>query len=177
MIPLFQGIAAFYAVLFLGAALGKLDGWRRWTATSYRLLPGHRVAARRVRVLIPAAEGAAATLAFVSPAVGLAACGGLLVFFAAVVAALSRRAAGEDCGCFGALMPDKLGPGLAVRDLAFALPALAAAVYATGAGVPALDGIAVVLALFVGLMAIVLAEFSRTIGFAELRPAGKVDAE
>lgn len=172
-------VAGAYAVLLLAAAVGKLDGWRRWSTTSYRLLPQRRVLARRVRVMVPLTEAAVALLTFVRPSYGLIACGGLFLAFAAAVSVLGRNAAGEDCGCFGALLPSEIGTALVMRNLGLAAPAAALGGLTISRQIAPFDGPEIVLAMLIGILVVLFAEFSRSIGFSALVPVsfGKAEEE
>lgn len=119
-----QIAAAAYGLLFLGAALGKFDGWTEWVE-AVRRFPLVEALRKPVAVLVLSAEALVAVLAVSAPAIGLAASATLLAVFGGLVLALRKRLAGQECNCFGAAMPSEIGLRLAARD--FVLAAVAAA--------------------------------------------------
>ena len=118
------------ALLFLAAALGKLDSWEQWSRLTSEI-PAPVVLRRAVRVVVPAVECVVVVLCFAWPAVGLASGTAVLAVFALAVWLLARRLSGRECGCFGAIAPATIGPRLAVRNAALAIVA-AAGWYAAG---------------------------------------------
>lgn len=113
-------LAAVTGVLFLIAAVGKVDAWPEWTELS-RKLSGHRSIAAGIAFGLPLAEGAVAVTCVVEPRLGLAAAAALLAALACGVLIAHRRAGAAACNCFGAIAPGELGPRLALRNGALAL--------------------------------------------------------
>jgi hypothetical protein len=154
--------AAAYGVLFILAAVSKLDSWTNWSATAAALF-GDRRLAQAVRFATPAIEAVVGGLALIVPGAGLVASAALLALFAATALVKARHHAGYACNCFGALMPSRVGYGLAVRNLAMLAPAVVVLVFASAADArpqpleaPALLVLVVAVALF-----LVLSEYVR----------------
>lgn len=108
------------ALVFLAAALGKVDSWGPWSRLSEQI-PGPPLLRRVVLFAVPGTETVIAVLNFVWPIAGLAAGTVALAVLAVAVALLARRLAGRECNCFGAIAPATIGPRLAMRNVALAL--------------------------------------------------------
>src|SRR5947207_5190741 len=161
MQALLELTAAALGVLLLVAALGKLDSWSRWSATVTTLVPGHPAVARALRSVLPVAEAVIGTLCFARAVLGLACGAALLLVLAAGVAWLTPQQAGADCGCFGALMPSKIGRALALRDAAVGVVVGLAAVEGIRAGIEPLRPLEIVVAGLVGVHVVLLGELRR----------------
>ncbi len=162
MQPVVQLVAASLAAMLLAAALSKLNGRARWALTTTALFPNRLRLGRVVRVLIPAVELAAALAILFKPAFGLTLAALLLLVFAVGVFWLTPEQRGTECGCFGALMPSRVGRTLGFRNLLLAAAAAAAAVAALREGVPAFRVVEVLLLLLVGIhVVVVVAELAR----------------
>lgn len=122
-----QFLTAVFLLLVLAASLGKVDSWLAWTSTVSRIFPSNVAVQRFVRLGVPLTEAILVLLIIVRPVLGLAGAGLLLLLFATGVALLSLRQQGEPCRCFGALMPTRITPALAARNLVLGLLALGAA--------------------------------------------------
>lgn len=107
-------------LVFLAAALGKLDGWGEWSRLTEEI-PGPAVLGHSVRFAVPAVESAIVVLSFASPTVGLAAGAAVLACFAVAVWLLAPRLSGRECNCFGAIAPARIGPHLAGRNMVLAV--------------------------------------------------------
>lgn len=157
-----QTLAALMGIVLLVAAFGKLDAWRAWRKKT-RAWFGSRVAATLARRLLPISEVVVAILCFVRPSVGLVAAAALLSLFAGGSAYLTVRHAGEDCGCFGALMPSRIGWALVVRNGAAAATAGGAAALALRHHVAAVDWRELMVTAFVGVLVLTSTEFNQMI--------------
>lgn len=119
-----KGLADFAAgacaLLFLAAALGKLDRWEAWSGLCAQI-PGPPKLGRVVQSLVPIIEGAIVILCFVQPTIGLAAGAVVLAGFAIAVGLLARRLGGEECNCFGVVAPATISPRLATRNVVLAM--------------------------------------------------------
>jgi hypothetical protein len=156
-----QVVGGVYGVLFLAAAVGKLDSWRAWRHAVAGFVGRGRRRTAVVAFGIPLAETAAGVLALVEPGLGLAVCAVLLLLFALGVALLSTRHAGQDCRCFGALVPSEIGPRLIVRDVILGAGAGAAAYLSLGAEVQSLAAEQILLVALSGVLALSAAECVR----------------
>lgn len=107
------------ALVFLAAALGKLDSWRQWSRLCEEI-PGPGVLGRVVRIMVPALEGIIVVLSFAFPIVGLAAAALALTGFGLAVLLLARRLEGHECNCFGAIAPGTISQRLAARNVTLA---------------------------------------------------------
>lgn len=170
--------AAALGVLMASAALGKLDAWRLWANTTYRLVPRSRMLARRLRYTVPLVEVVVAALLFARPTLGFVASAALLSVFAVAVTFLARTHAGEECACFGTVVSSRIGYGLAVRDVALAAIAAGLAAWTLVADAPAgaepLSVLEIFAALFAGLVVAMTIEFLRTFGVKTLLLKGEV---
>ncbi len=130
-------LAAAFALMFAFSAALKLAGWHSWVEVAGRVV-GARRGSMAASVLVPLVEVGVACLAFAFPAAGLAASAAVLAVFAAVLAARASDLAGSECGCFGALLPTRIGPGLVWRNVGLSALAAAGSVLAAsgGAGPP-----------------------------------------
>jgi hypothetical protein len=161
MQPVAQLAAAGLAAMLFAAALGKLNSRARWALTTTSLFPTRLQLGRVLRVAIPAAELAVAFAILVRPALGLTLAAGLLLVFAVGVLGLTPERRGADCGCFGALMPSRVGPALAFRNTLLAAAAAAAAVAAMREGLPTFRAVEILLLLVIGIHVVVVAELWR----------------
>lgn len=151
-------LTAAYALLFTGAALGKIDGWESWR-TLTRGLP-FPAALRSVAAFgVPAAEIVTAVTIFLVPAVGLVIAAALLVFFASAAWALTPTMAGEECNCFGLAMPSQINHRLVTRDLLLAVGAAAGALAATSGETKRMSLLELVALLVIGVTLLMVSEF------------------
>jgi hypothetical protein len=111
--------------LFAAAVIGKVDGWRDWSALALRIAPR---GGRAIAFGVPAAELTTATALVVSPVRGAFAAAALLLVLAITSYHLWQTMGPAECNCFGPLLPGVFGPRLVVRNV----------VLAVGAGVTAL---------------------------------------
>lgn len=147
-------------LVFLAAALGKLDSWGQWSRLSDEL-PGPSVLGHIVRVAVPAIEGAIVVLSVASPAVGLAAGALVLLGFAAAVWVLAARLPLWECNCFGAIAPATISGRLAMRNIALAILAAGGWLAARQENLRALPfSLVLGIALFGGI-ALMLVQFRR----------------
>lgn len=144
-------LAGALAAMFLAASFGKWNSRARWVLTTTSLFPTRLRFGRIVRWTVPAAEAGVAVLILAWPVLGLASAAGLMLVFAAGVLWLSADQAGEECGCFGALMPSRVGAGLAWRDAILALVAAATAIAAARIGLSAFGAVELMLLFVVGV--------------------------
>jgi hypothetical protein len=157
--------ATLYALLFAGAALGKVDAWKSWRELTQRIFA--RASARvALRVGLPFVELGVAAAALLDPAVGLALAALVLGAFAGGVWVLSPRLAGERCNCFGAMVSSSLDRRLALRNgvLAAIGSALAAIAANRHVGPPSLP--VFMLALLGGVTLVVALEARRFLSAA-----------
>ena len=166
-----QIIAGGYATFLFVVALAKLDGWQVWSASVAEWLPVG-LPIRAVCIAVPAIEVLTAVLLLLAPATGLLAAAALLGVFGGGVLLLSRRAQGKDCGCFGTLLPSRIGRGLAVRNLLLAAVAAVAGLLAGRATVPGLSPPAILLFALLGALLVLGGEARRTSQLLR-RPAGE----
>lgn len=155
-----QVAACFYFYLFLFAFLGKLDRRGSWQ-TTVALMISHRRLRMGLSVIIPLIELAVGATILIEPGISFLCASVLLAFFGIGVISANRRHAGVECGCFGAFFPSRIGLGLAVRNLGFAMLAgvfgwLALAQDATAPGLDLLVSTA-----FGALAVALLVEFDR----------------
>lgn len=153
------------ALLFLAAALGKLDSWAQWSRLTAEL-PGPAPLGRAVRVTVPVIEGLIVVLSFALPVAGLAAGAVVLAVFAVAVSFLARRLAGRECNCFGAIAPASISPRLAGRNIALAGLAAAGWYLALLAKSSALSLSAVLVTLLCGGIALTLFQYRSLRGTA-----------
>jgi hypothetical protein len=154
-----QILAALIAVVFVVAAISKVDAWATWRAFAADI-GGPRLT-RVVAPGVPLAEVVVAALAVLAPAIGLAAAAFTLAVFAVAVAMLVPRLGGAKCNCFGAASTSTLGWRLVARNGALSVGAAAAAVLAARWNVPRLPPGGIICALFITLAAFVAAEAFR----------------
>jgi hypothetical protein len=162
VIEVLQGAAASFGFIFVVAGVAKLDNWRDWNETLGNLLPS-RPGARAIGRFLPTLELAAGALALIRPALGLLACGTLLVALGFSAGFFSLSHSGEACNCFGAVMPSQIGARLAVRNVGLGIAALGLAWYAERLGVPRLGLLEVAAATFAAVLLLSL------IGLKEFR--------
>jgi len=148
------------ALLFLAAALGKVDSWAQWSRLSEEL-PGPASLGRTVRVMVPAAEGMIVVLSFALPAAGLAAGAVILAVFAVAVRVLARRLAGRECNCFGAIAPATISTRLTTRNIALALLAAIGWWVVRHENLPAFSFPKVLVTLLFGVIALMLVQYRR----------------
>jgi hypothetical protein len=156
-----QTAAGGYATFFGIVALAKLDAWPAWSTSVAEWLPA-RLPVRAVRVAVPATEAVTAALLLLTPAVGLLVAAALLGGFGAGVLVLRRQAEGKDCGCFGTLLPGRIGGGLAARNLLLAAAAAIAWLLAWRVGAPGLSAPTVLLFALLGALLVLGSEVRRT---------------
>jgi hypothetical protein len=161
-------LVASYGLVFLGAALSKLDSWATWKVTVASFMR-HGVLAAIIRIGLPAVELCAAVMLVLSPILGLTIAAVIMAVLALGVFVLRFRHSGQQCNCFGALMPSEIGPRLAARNALLAGVAAGGAVVARGERPASLTAIELVLVLFVGIMILLTSEFRRVrrvVGFS-----------
>ena len=163
------------ALLFLAAALGKLDSWEQWSRLT-KEIPGPAVLGRAVLVIVPAVESAVVVLCFTWPAAGLASGTAVLAVFALAVWLLARRLSGRECGCFGAIAPATIGPRLAARNAALAIVAAAGWYVAWHENLPRLSLGQVLVTVLAGAIALMLFQYRR-LRQAAVRPASSTPGE
>lgn len=156
-----QTVAGGYATFLFIVALAKLDGWQVWSASVAEWLPA-RLPVRAVRIAVPAIEALTAMVLLLAPATGLLVAAALLGGFGGGVLVLGRRAQGKDCGCFGTLLPGRIGRGLAIRNLLLAAIAAIACLLAWRATAPGLPAPAILLFALLGALLILGGEARRT---------------
>jgi hypothetical protein len=145
-------LAAAFALMFAISAALKVSAWRSWREVAGRVVPDRR-GSMAAAVVVPLVEVGVACLAFALPAAGLAAAAAVLALFAAVLAVRASDLAGSECGCFGALLPSRIGPALVWRNAGLSALAAAGSVLAAseGAARPGLSEVLIaLLALIVG---------------------------
>jgi hypothetical protein len=152
-----QTVAGGYATFFFIVALAKLDAWQAWSASVAEWFPAVLLV-RAVRVAVPLIEALTAALLLWAPAVGLLVAAALLGGFGAGVLRLRQRAEGKDCGCFGTLLPGRIGRGLAARNLLLGAAAAIACLPAWRAGVSGLPVAAVLLFALLGALLVLGSE-------------------
>jgi Methylamine utilisation protein MauE len=163
------------ALLFLAAALGKLDSWEQWSRLT-KEIPAPAVLGRAVRVIVPAVESVVVVLSFAWPAAGLASGTAVLAVFALAVWLLARRLPGRECGCFGAIAPATIGPRLAVRNAALAIVAAAGWYLARQENLPGLSLGQVLVTVLAGAIALMIFQYRR-LRRAAGRPASSTPEE
>jgi Methylamine utilisation protein MauE len=164
-----QVLTAGYALFLSGAALAKLDRWSSWSSAASGWLPAW-LPAKVARFGLPVVELLTAIVLIAAPTVGLVLAAALLGVFGIAVALLSPRQRGRECGCFGALMPSRIGTGLAVRDLALAVAAAVAALLASRSAVERFELPAIFLVVLVGALGLLWAEDRRVRRIGQVRP-------
>jgi hypothetical protein len=155
-----QILAGAFAVFFAIVAAAKLDSWRSWSAAVSGWLPA-ALPVGLVVVALPAAEALSAAGLVVSPKAGLLMAAVLLTTLGVGVLALSSRAEGKDCGCYGALAPSRINRSLAARNLLLAGLAWGAFLLARRSVVPGMRAPAVLLLALVGALIVLAAEARR----------------
>lgn len=153
--------AVGYALLFVGAALAKLDNWRSWSITVSKFAALGGSWNKLIRFGAPSAESAVAAVAIRDPRAGLVASFLLLALFAVAVAILYRRHAGEECNCFGALLPSAISMNLVYRNSALAGGALALWWAVTRTDVEPLGALEILVACLFAIIAVVALELRR----------------
>jgi hypothetical protein len=148
------------ALLFLAAAVGKLDSWAQWSRLSEEI-PGPAPLGRAVRVMVPAIEGMIVVLSFALPAAGLAAGVVVLGGFAAAVRILAPRLAGRECNCFGAIAPATISPRLATRNIALAFLTAGGWWVVRHENLQAFSFAEVLVTLLFGVIALMLVQYRR----------------
>lgn len=153
-----QGLSAALGVFFLAGALSKLDAWSTWKRTLARFIPLPETAGALLRIAVPTGEITVSLLLFTRIGLGLVAASGLLTLFGMAVAILTRRHAGEDCGCFGQAAHTEIGWRLAGRNLLLAFVAASAAFTALRTPVPPLSALQITAAILLGLLVLAVIE-------------------
>jgi len=166
-----QVLVVGFWLIFVGSALGKLDGWNRWSSLASALPLTRRVSAA-VRILLPLVEAALAGVLVAVPVAGLAGSALLLAVFAVAVVIFARRIGPAECACFGALTPTRLGNGLAARDALLAATAAVGVALGLRSGVPRPPLPALVLGLLVGFWVVLTVEYARLLRAREARAGG-----
>lgn len=154
-------------LVFAAAVVGKVDGWRNWSALAFRIAPRW---GRELAFSVPAVELAVAIALVISPQQGAIAATALLLLLSIASYELWRKLGAAACNCFGPVLPDVFGPRLVARNV---LLTGAAAATATIAAIhPPHVGAAVyaVVAAYVLLTFVVLEtiQFRRTAGQKEM---------
>lgn len=152
--------AGVCALIFLAAALGKVDSWTQWSRLSAEM-PGPAFLGRMLRVVLPAIEGMIVLLSVGWPIVGLAAGTVFLGMLAVAVSLLVRRLAGRECNCFGAIAPATISPRLAGRNVTLAILAAGGWYAARHENLPALTLPKIMLTVLLGTGALMLMQYRR----------------
>lgn len=160
MSVLADAAAGSCALVFLAAVVGKLDRWSQWSRLTDEF-PWQPVFGRAARFVVPAIEGAVVVLSLAVSIVGLASAALVLAGFALAAIFLSRRLAGRECNCFGAIAPATINRRLAARNVMLALAATAGWYAARQANVRALPLSSILLVLLVGVIGLMLLQHRR----------------
>jgi hypothetical protein len=164
MYEVVQQAAALNAALLLFALIAKVDAWSRWVSTSQGFVPGSPSVGRTLAFTIPIAEATCACVTLLDPFAGLVTSAGLYAVFAIGVLVVGRTVRDTECGCFGAIMPSRIGGSLAVRNLLLAATAGAASFGALRLNPTIVRPQPLVSACLVGLLAVLGAEYFAGIG-------------
>jgi hypothetical protein len=164
MYEIVQQAAALNVVLLLFALVAKVDAWSRWVSTSQAFVPESPSLGRTLALTIPIAEATCACFTLLDPFAGLVTSAGLYAVFAIGVLVVGRAARDTECGCFGAIMPSRIGGSLAVRNLALAATAGAASFGALRLNPAIVRPQPLVTASLVGLLTVLGAEYFAGIG-------------
>lgn len=148
------------ALLFLAAAVGKLDRWTQWSALA-ETIPGPNFVGHIARLGVPMIEVVVVVLSFMVPIAGLAGGAIVLVFFAVGVGLLARRLPGRDCNCFGVIAPAAIGHRLVARNVGLAILAAAGWYGAREDNLRALSFSKVLMTLLTGGIALMLVQYRR----------------
>lgn len=146
------------ALLFLAAALGKLNSWGQWSRLTADV-PGPAVLGRVVRFAVPAAESTIVVLTVGWPIAGLATGAVVLAVLAFGVWILARTLlTGRECNCFGAIAPAAISQRLAGRNIALAALAVAGWYLAAHEHLQARSFSNVVATMLFGVLALLLVQ-------------------
>jgi hypothetical protein len=152
--------ASASGLLFIAAALGKLDSWREWSQLTLELA-GPSPLREVVRFMVPAIEAVVAILSFVWPPLGLAAAAAVLSVLAVGVRLVEPRLGGRECNCFGAIAPARISGRLVLRNAGLAAIAIAAFFAAWHADVRALSPLRVLATVLFGATGLMAVEYKR----------------
>ncbi len=169
--------AGAFAVIFIGAALGKIEGFGGWAelVARFPLRPTLQVIAL---FGVPLVELCIAMLIILRPALGLAACAALLTGFALVLARYLTQLRGADCRCFGNLSRARIDARLILRNLLLAVVAGAVAVIAWVTAASTVRPLVFASVLVTGLLFLVVSEYRllpRIAGIGELGQPPRTD--
>ncbi len=112
-----QILALGLSVLFGIAIVGKLDSWGAWSHAVQRWAP-FWLPTPLATWVIPLLEGVALASLILAPPLGFLLAAALLAAFGVGAFILGQ---GEECGCLGAVLSQRLGPKLAIRNILLAL--------------------------------------------------------
>jgi hypothetical protein len=142
-------------VVFIGAAVTKLDALPSWTALVARF-PVAPPLRRAITFALPGIELLIGVAVVIAPQAGLALCAAVLAIFAAVLFVLLPQLRGADCHCFGAIASARVDLRLIVRNLVLGAVAGAASGISWTRGdpgaVPVLEFAAVALAAVLAVL-------------------------
>ena len=155
-----QAIAGGYAVFFAVVAVAKLDAWRSWSAAVSQWLPDG-LSVKATRVALPSLEALTVAVLLLSPPLGLLLSAALLAAFGAGVLLLGQQARGKECGCYGALLPSRIGRALAARNLVLAAGAGSACLLAWRSATPGLRAPVILLLALLSALLMLGAEARR----------------
>jgi hypothetical protein len=123
-----QLVAAVFAVVFIGAAIGKADAFSSWTALVERFPVGPRLR-RSITFALPIVEILVGVVVLVTPAAGLAVCSFVLASFATLLFVFMPELRGADCRCFGAVAPVPIDLKLVLRNVVLGVVAAGASAF------------------------------------------------
>lgn len=147
-------------LMFVLAALGKFDGWSEW-ASFARAFPGPQIGRETLRITLPVVEAVVAALAFGDPRLGLPVAAGVLAALAVGVLVFGRFLRGQECNCFGVAAPSRIGPSLAIRNVAFAVVATAGAYAAATSALGPIPGSQILATALAGVVLLIAFELRR----------------
>ena len=172
MRALLQVAVVVYAVLFIIALWAKLDEWPQWKGNVDQWVR-RRAAAAALRAGIPTLEFAVIVSLFVRPLFGVALAAATLFVFGVGALVLTRVSPGSECGCFGALMPTRIGIGLAIRNVA--LGGIMLIVFAVSMGVRlSVPAIEIAMASTISVLLVVASEGLRLRRYSRAPTSGEV---
>jgi hypothetical protein len=153
-----EAAAAGFAVVFIGASLGKIESFQSWAQLLARfpVRPAQRTIALFV---VPTLELATAVLIIVAPALGLIAGAALLAAFALVLLRYLSALRGADCGCFGNLGRGRIDVRLIVRNIVLAVVAGGVSALDWASDVSSIGPLVLALAFLVGLIVVLLSAY------------------
>lgn len=156
-----QLLAAAFALMFLVAALGKIDAWRSWSITISHFFPVGHPLNLAVRLGVPIVELGLSVYVLIRPSDAFIVVGVVMIAFAIAVQAASRKHPGVPCNCFGSVAPSTLDYRLISRNLGSAFIAFLASVQSFSVGVSALPKLSFLLIAWAGGLAVLSTEFVR----------------